>query len=199
MPSQLESFYPEHAANLQAYLDLLLKWNKVYNLTSITDSQQMISKHILDSLALLPFITGKRVLDVGTGAGLPGIPLAILLPQHHFTLLDSNGKKMRFLQQVKQSLQLNNVELQTLRIEQFHPNKKFDIITSRAFSQLQDFVVQSQQCLADNGHWLAMKGQHPQNEIAALGDSVQVSVQSLSIPGLDAQRHLVIMKREYLE
>jgi len=177
---------------LLAYLELLGKWNNAYNLTAVREPGQMVTRHLLDSLAVAPYLRGDRVIDVGTGAGLPGIPLAILYPQRDFSLLDSNGKKTRFLFQVKTALRLDNMQVHHQRVESFRPSEPFDAVISRAFASLADMVADCRHLLADNGCFFAMKGTYPEQEIAALDPSCQViAVNSLEVPGLSEQRHLV--------
>ncbi|MFO7603994.1 MAG: 16S rRNA (guanine(527)-N(7))-methyltransferase RsmG [Gammaproteobacteria bacterium] len=177
-----------------AYLSLLSHWNQAYNLTAIRTPAEMVRLHLLDSFSVHPYLHGDRVLDVGTGAGLPGIPLALANPERDFTLLDSLGKKTRFLQQAVNHLELENVTVVQSRIEDFQPSLGFSTVISRAFASLQDMVHHSRHCLARGGHLLAMKGQYPHAELAALGPEVEVlSVEQLEVPGLSAERHLVIM------
>lgn len=177
------------------YLLLLNKWNQAYNLTSITEPADMISKHILDSLAIAPFIHGKKILDVGTGAGLPGIPLALTMPDKTFFLLDSNGKKIRFLQHVIQTLNISNAHAIQARAEKFQPVDCFDSILSRAFTSLADFIEKCQALCCKGGEFLAMKGAYPTDELAALSVEFTPIVHALKIPGLDAERHLVCVKK----
>jgi 16S rRNA (guanine527-N7)-methyltransferase len=182
------------SAPLLAYLTLLAKWNKAYNLTSVRELSQMVTRHLLDSLSVTPFLYGERILDVGTGPGLPGIPLALANPGLDFTLLDSLGKKTRFIQQVINTLELANVTVIQSRVEDFQPAQGFSTVISRAFSSLQDMVNHSRHCLVRGGRLLAMKGQYPQTELDQLGDEVEIlSIQRLEVPGLSAERHLVIM------
>ena len=182
----------EQCDKVLAYLELLLKWNKAYNLTGIRDPQDMLSLNILDSLVLLPWIDAPRIADVGSGAGLPGIPLAIFLPEHQFVLIDSNSKKTRFMFQAKVSLGLDNVEVYHGRVESYASQAQVDIVTSRAFASLVDFVFGTRHLVAPGGRFLAMKGQHPQQEIEALPEDFTVSrVHVLQVPGVAAERHLV--------
>jgi 16S rRNA (guanine527-N7)-methyltransferase len=181
---------------LVAYLRLIEKWNKVHNLTAVREPGQMVVLHLLDSLSVLPHVAGARtLLDVGTGAGLPGIPLAIARPDLAVTLLDSSHKKAAFLRQAKAELALPNVAVACERVEKWHPAAHFDIVVSRAFSELADFVLQARHLLAPGGTMLAMKGVHPFEEIAKLPATHRVeNVVELTIPTLDAQRHLVLLK-----
>ena len=183
---------PQQQARLLAYVALLYKWNKTYNLTAVRDSLEMVGKHLLDSLAVLPHLRGPRILDVGSGAGLPGIPLAIAAPQLELTLLDSNSKKTRFLVQAKGELGLFNLSVVHSRVEQYRPGRLFDTVTARAFASLADMLAGTAHLIAPGGCLLAMKGEYPADEIAALPAGVEVSeVVALSVPGLQAQRHLV--------
>jgi len=182
-------------AKLLAYLALLEKWNRVYNLTAVRDTERMVSHHLLDSLAAVPFFQGQTVLDVGSGGGLPGIPLAIARPELPVTLIDSIAKKTAFLQQVKAELGLDNLEVVTGRAEDFRPEAKFDVITSRAFSDLKAFVVLTRHLLMPGGHWLAMKGVLPHEEIVLLPDWAKVSANhALVVPRLEASRHLIVLE-----
>ena len=187
---------PEGAeAELLAYLALLDKWNRVYNLTAVRDTERMVSHHLLDSLAAVPFFGGEAVLDVGSGGGLPGIPLAIARPELQVTLIDSIAKKTAFLLQAKAELGLANLNVVTSRVEDFRPSTRFDIITSRAFSDLKEFVTLTRHLLKPGGHWLAMKGLMPHEEIASLPDWVKVSADhALLVPGLEANRHLIVLE-----
>ncbi len=181
---------------LLAYLRLLHKWNKVYNLTAIRELQKMVVHHLLDSLAVLPYVEGRRLVDVGSGAGLPGIPLAIAQPELQVTVLDSNHKKASFLQQVCLELKLDNVAVVCARVEAWHPPQPFDVVISRAFTDLAEFARLTGHLLAPDGALLAMKGLYPYEELAQLPDTMTVQrVIPLSVPGLRAQRHLVVVKR----
>lgn len=150
------------------YLALLNKWNQAYNLTAIRDPGLMIHKHLVDSLAILPWIKGSNLIDIGTGAGLPGIPIAITRPDLAITLLDSNGKKIRFLREVKRRLGLDNVEIVESRAESYHPARNFDTVTTRAFSSLTQMINWTKHLIAEEGLWLAMKGVYPQEELEML-------------------------------
>jgi 16S rRNA (guanine527-N7)-methyltransferase len=181
---------------LLGYLAILNKWNKTYNLTAVRDPWEMVPRQLLDALSILHLIKGKQVLDVGTGPGLPGIPLAIALPQLQFTLLDSNGKKTRFVQQAKMELQLTNVTVVQSRIEQFSPDSRFDTITSRAFSSLQQFVELTLPLLADSGSLVAMKGALPEEEIDAVKDEgLRIVSEQLHVPLSQAVRHAAVITR----
>lgn len=158
----------QYCSPLLHYVALLYKWNKAYNLTAIRDPKVMIDKHIIDSLAILPWIQGTNLIDIGTGPGLPGIPIAITRPELAVTLLDSNGKKTRFLREVKRSLCLNNVEIVESRAETYHPSSGFDTVTSRAFSSLTQMIDWTKHLIAKDGLWLAMKGLYPQGELETI-------------------------------
>lgn len=191
------SLSDETVERLVQYLGLLQKWNKAYNLTAIRDADKMVSLHLLDSLATLPFITGKKVIDVGTGPGLPGMILAICLPDHDFTLLDSNGKKTRFLTQVKMEMGLDNVTVANERVEKHVHQGIYDHVTSRAFASLEDMINWCLPLPSANGNFLAMKGVYPDDELAQLPDTVVVQeIKPLSVPTIDAERHMVIMTRK---
>jgi 16S rRNA (guanine527-N7)-methyltransferase len=173
-------------AQLLSYLDLLEKWNNAYNLTAVRSRSEMLSRHLVESLAISPFISGKQVVDVGTGAGLPGIPLAIANPAVHYTLLDSNGKKSRFLLEVKRALILANVEIETVRVESWLPTKRFDSVVTRAFADLATTLVRVEHVLTDQGMVYAMKTQQAQHEIESLPDATrQVTAQIINVPGRD--------------
>ncbi|WP_409521513.1 16S rRNA (guanine(527)-N(7))-methyltransferase RsmG [Pseudomonas sp.] len=183
---------------LLGYLALLIKWNKAYNLTAVRDPDEMVSRHLLDSLSVVPFVAegGERWLDVGSGGGMPGIPLAILFPERHFTLLDSNGKKTRFLTQVKLELGLGNLDVVHGRVEAFKPPQPFDGICSRAFSALDDFANWTRHLGDAATRWLAMKGVHPDDELQALPDDFSLAATYvLKVPGCQGQRHLLILRR----
>lgn len=177
------------------YLALLAKWNRAYNLTAVREPAQMVSRQLLDSLSLLPWVRGPRLLDVGTGAGLPGIPLAIALPELACTLLDANGKKIRFVRQAVLELGLDNVQVEQQRIEAFVPAQPFDTITSRAFASLADFVGSSERLLAPGGQWLALKGPLAEVESEALPAGLARNIIPLQVPGESATRHLVQVTR----
>ena len=182
----------DQQARLIDYVALLLKWNTAYNLTAVRDEAQMVTRHLLDSLAIAHFLVGQRVLDVGTGAGLPGVPMAILFPQREFHLLDSNGKKTRFLFQVKTALRLDNMVVHHARVQTFRVAEPFDAVLSRAFASLQDMMHGCRHLLAPEGRLLAMKGAYPAQELDAIGqEGAQVVVHPLVVPGLGEHRHLV--------
>ncbi|MBH3426669.1 16S rRNA (guanine(527)-N(7))-methyltransferase RsmG [Pseudomonas alkylphenolica] len=183
-------------AQLLAYLALLIKWNKAYNLTAVRNPDEMVSRHLLDSLSVMPFIHSARWLDVGSGGGMPGIPLAILHPEKQVTVLDSNGKKTRFLTQVKLELKLDNLTVIHKRVEEFQPELPFTGIVSRAFSSMENFTNGTRHLGDEQTQWLAMKGLHPADELVALPADFRVdSEQALTVPGCQGQRHLLILRR----
>ncbi len=184
---------PAVQEKLIAYIELLAKWNQAYNLTAVRDRQQMIARHLLDSLAILPLVRGPRVLDIGSGAGLPGIPLALARPNISFVLLDSNAKKTRFLVQAVAELELKNVEVVQERAEKYRPAAKFDTLIARAFAGIADMLAVSASLCAPGGRWLAMKGVYPQEELSAIPPGYTIETQQLQVPGLDAVRHVVII------
>lgn len=177
-----------------AYVQLLDKWNSAYNLTSVRDPQEMLVKHVLDSLVVAPHLNGEYFIDVGTGPGLPGVLLAIYYPNKTFTLLDSLGKRIRFLNHVKLQLGLRNILPLQSRVEEHNPTQGYDGVISRAFASMHDMLSWCRHLPATNGQFFAMKGAAVQEEIAALPDFVKVlAVETLQVPTLDAQRHLVIL------
>ena len=178
------------------YLQQLSKWNKAYNLSGIKEPVRMLSLHLLDSLSILPFINTNKILDVGTGAGLPGIPLAICFPEKQITLLDSKGKKTRFLFQVCTQLNINNTTVVHDRVEHYRNNVTFDIVISRAYSSLSRFVAQTRHLLGEQSKLLAMKGQYPQAELDDLPEDFKLlSAHKLQIPGEAGERHLLELVR----
>ena len=184
----------QQRAQLVAYLALLQKWNKVHNLTAVRDPAEMVTLHLLDSLSVLPHIPEGRLLDVGSGAGLPGIPLAVCMPQLQVTVMDASHKKASFMRQAKAELGLANLEVVCGRVEQYEAPHAFDAVISRAFSDLAEFLALTRHLLAPGACWLAMKGVHPYDELAQLPAAVGLcEVVPLRVPGLDAQRHLVIL------
>jgi len=181
---------------LLAYLSLLEKWNQAYNLSGIRDVSQMVNYHLLDSLAIASFIDGNIILDVGTGAGLPGIPLAISFPEKQFLLLDSNGKKTRFLFQVKTELGLDNVTIFHDRVENFHCPRQIDIVLCRAFAAIGQFIEKTSHILSENTRLLVMKGQYPDEELTELPEAFEMTKSfELTIPGVDGSRHLLEIGR----
>ena len=180
----------ESTGKLIDFLSMMVKWNRVYNLSAIKEPAQMVSLHLLDSLAVLPHLSGNSCIDVGTGAGLPGIPLAIARPDMRFALLDSNSKKTRFIQQACIELGLKNVSPVHERVETYQPEQKFDTVTARAFTAMPDLLSKTRHLLADGGKLLAMKSK--ETEAIERDDFRFDSVQSLIIPNLEAIRNLVI-------
>lgn len=182
-------------AQLIQYLRLLAKWNQTYNLTAVRDPDEMVTRHLLDSLVVLPYLQGPRVLDVGTGAGLPGIPLAVARPDLAFTLLDANAKKTRFVTQAVGELALKNVEVVQSRAENYRPAQKFDTLVSRAFASIADMLEFTRHLGAPHARILAMKGVHPEEELAAVATEYAAEIVALRVPGLGAERHLAILTR----
>lgn len=183
-------------SKLLAYLGLLQKWNQVYNLTAIRDTEGMFVKHILDSLSVASFIDSERLIDVGTGGGLPGIPLAIVYPDRQIDLLDSNSKKTRFLIQVKAELELKNTQVLHQRVETYQPTDLYGGVISRAFSSLEDMLQWTNHLLVPGGHWWAMKSQKTQDEVAQLPEFAKMNeIYDLHVPGLDAERTLIKMTK----
>lgn len=186
----------DHQKNqLVGYVDMLHKWNKAYNLTSVRDPNEMLVRHILDSIVVAPHLQGERFIDVGTGPGLPGIPLSIVRPECQFTLLDSLGKRVRFLRQVQHELKLENIYPVQSRVEEFPAEPPFDGVISRAFASLNDMIGWCKHLPAQNGRFYALKGILPEDEIAQLPDGFEVeSAIKLRVPQLEGERHLVIVK-----
>ncbi len=179
---------------LMEYITELMNWNRVYNLTSVRKPTEIVPRHILDSLSVIPHLFGDRILDIGTGAGLPGIPLAIACPEREFVLLDSSSKKLRFIQQTLGILELDNVILEHSRIEDYRPDEQFGTVICRAFSDLRDLYRHATRLCTADGRMLAMKGVYPMAEIEGLENKDVIDeVVALQVPGLDAERHLVLM------
>lgn len=179
---------------LLAYLDLLGRWNRAYNLTAVQGRAEQVARHLLDSLAVAPLLSGERFLDVGSGAGLPGLPLAILFPERSWTLLDASAKRVRFLRHAVARLGLENVECVHARVEGYEPAKAFDTVLSRAYASLGEFVVSAGGHCSVDGCLAAMKGRLPEEELDALPPGWRVSgLHRLAVPGLDAERHLVVL------
>ncbi|MCK5191418.1 MAG: 16S rRNA (guanine(527)-N(7))-methyltransferase RsmG [Methylococcales bacterium] len=179
--------------SLLAFIKLIEKWNKAYNLTAVRQPEDMARLHILDSLAILPFVQQSRVADIGTGAGLPGIPLAIFLPDVEFTLIDSNSKKTRFVQQAILELKLNNVKVIHSRVENLQPETPFSTVIMRAFSSLQDIMNLTRHLIDKKGILLAMKGQQPEQELAEI--KTPYSIIPIQVPGVEAERCLIRIER----
>ncbi|MDR1936378.1 MAG: 16S rRNA (guanine(527)-N(7))-methyltransferase RsmG [Candidatus Accumulibacter sp.] len=189
----------ERREKLLAYLALLYKWNRAYRLTALKE-EQALGHHLLDSLAILPFVPAGRLLDAGSGGGAPGIPLAIARPGLAVTLLDSNAKKAAFLRQAAIELELANISVHHGRVEQYHPELGLAAIVARAFAELADFVALTRHLLVKDGVWLAMKGVWPRDEIARLPGTARVeAVHPLAVPGVEGERHLVVMRRAEAE
>jgi 16S rRNA (guanine527-N7)-methyltransferase len=185
---------PEKETALLSYLGLLERWNRAYNLTAVKDPAQMVIRHLLDSLSIVPWISGGRLLDAGTGAGLPGIPLALARPDLEVTLLDSSGKKVRFLNHVRRELGLENITPVQERLESFSAETGYQAIISRAFADLASFARAARHLAVAQSRLLAMKGKRPESELRDLPRWVRVdSVEKLTVPGLQEDRHLVIM------
>ncbi|HUF21412.1 MAG TPA: 16S rRNA (guanine(527)-N(7))-methyltransferase RsmG [Burkholderiales bacterium] len=178
---------------LLAYLALVQKWNKVYNLTAIHDETKLVSHHLLDCLAVVRWLSGDTVLDVGSGAGLPGIPIAIACADKIVTLLDSSHKKTAFLQQVKTELDLQNVQVETARVEAYRPTQGYDVVISRAFAELAEFYRAARALCAPGGRLIAMKGVYPDEEIAQMPSGAVEKIVPLVVPALSAQRHLIFL------
>jgi len=180
-------------ACLLAFIKLIQKWNKAYNLTAVREPLEMVDLHLLDSLAILPHLPNGRIADIGTGAGIPGIPLAICRPDCHFTLVDSNSKKTRFVQQAVLELKLANVEVIHARVEQLKPAESFDAVLTRAFASLPDIVRLTGHLLAEDGVLLAMKGQTQSDDLAGIAGALQVI--PLHVPGIEAERCLIRIEK----
>jgi 16S rRNA (guanine527-N7)-methyltransferase len=184
---------------LLAYVALLEKWNRTYNLTAIREPERMVSHHLLDSLAVLPYFPEAavlRVVDIGSGGGLPGIPIALARPSWSVVLVDSSQKKAAFLRQARAELRLSNLDVVATRIEGWGPASPFDVAISRAYADLHRFASDAGRVTKPTGRWLAMKGTYPADELAGLPEGVRVvAARRLDVPGLDAERHLVIMER----
>lgn len=177
------------------YLTLLEKWNRTYNLTAIHDSQQMVTRHLLDSLTVVPYIKGQRIADVGTGAGLPGVVLAILFPQAKFVLLDSSGKKTRFITQAIMALGIDNVAVHNGRVEAYYAEASFDQVVSRAFAELKSMVELTRHLLCAGGEWIAMKGRYPAAELEGFDPRIEcVAVDAVTVPGDQGERHIVRLR-----
>jgi len=178
---------------LAALVGLLAKWNRVYNLTAVRDPQEMVTRHILDSLVVLPWLRGDSLLDVGTGAGLPGLPLAIARPDLNITLLDSSDKKLRFVRQAAAELKLDRVNIVHTRMQTYQPAQPFDMVISRAVSSLAELYRMTHPLLRDGGCFLFMKGTRPDAELEDFEHAGRVQIERLRVPGLDAERHLLTL------
>lgn len=188
----------EQAVRLVTHLDLLDEWNARMNLTAIRDRPSQLTKHLLDSLSVQPHLRGQRIADIGSGAGFPGIPLAIVEPARHFALIESTGKKCRFLEHVRDTLGLANVEVVQSRAESYAPESRFDTVLARAVGPLADLVKVAGRLVAGGGRLLAMKGRYPEEELAAKLNGWKVAaVHPLTVPGLDEERHLVELCRSH--
>jgi 16S rRNA (guanine527-N7)-methyltransferase len=185
----------ETQERLLQYLALLHKWNKVYNLTAVREPMEMVTLHLLDSLSVLPYVKGGRMLDVGSGGGLPGIVLAICLPALQVTTVDTVQKKAIFMRQVKGELGLDNLDVVHARVEKYQPEQAYELVISRAFSEIALFIKLTRHLLTEGGYWLAMKGLAPNKELEAL-DMAVCKVHPLSVAGLAAARHLVIIENK---
>ncbi|WP_322406605.1 16S rRNA (guanine(527)-N(7))-methyltransferase RsmG [Idiomarina sp. PL1-037] len=179
-----------------ALVGLLDKWNKAYNLTSVRNPKDMLTRHIMDSLTVRKYLHGQRFIDVGTGPGLPGLPLAIAEPDKEFVLLDSLGKRIRFIRQVCHELKLNNVTAVQARVEDYQDEKQFDGVISRAFASLNDMLSWCEHLPAENGRFYALKGLYPQDELEQLPEQYKIeSIDQINVPGIDASRHIVIISK----
>lgn len=204
MKEQLKGLLDQAQINLSeaqieqqlALVGLLDKWNKAYNLTSVRNPNDMLTRHIMDSLAVRKYLHGQRFIDVGTGPGLPGLPLAIAEPDKEFVLLDSLGKRIRFIRQVCHELKLSNVTAVQARVEDYQDEKQFDGVISRAFASLNDMLSWCEHLPAENGRFYALKGLYPQDELEQLPGQYKIeSIEQINVPGIDASRHIVIISK----
>ena len=204
MKEQLKGLLDQAQINLSeaqieqqlALVGLLDKWNKAYNLTSVRNPKDMLTRHIMDSLAVRKYLHGQRFIDVGTGPGLPGLPLAIAEPDKEFVLLDSLGKRIRFIRQVCHELKLTNVTAVQARVEDYQDEKQFDGVISRAFASLNDMLSWCEHLPAENGRFYALKGLYPQDELEQLPEQYKIeSIEQINVPGIDASRHIVIISK----
>jgi 16S rRNA (guanine527-N7)-methyltransferase len=181
--------------NLVTYLELLCEWNKTHNLTAVDDLDTMLGVHVFDSASIKPYVKGSRLLDVGSGAGLPGLVLAMLSPALEVVSVEARGKKAQFQMYVCGQLKLKNVQVENSRVEEYQPKEKFGIVTARAFSSLEDLVEKSKHLIKPNGKWLAMKGVFPDDELKPIKTKMlSVDTFALKVPELDAERNLVVMQ-----
>ena len=188
------SYGKEAISKLVSYMQLLAEWNKTHNLTSVDDLDKMLGVHIFDSASIKPYVKGATLLDVGSGAGLPGMILAILSPALDVTSVETRGKKAQFQMYVSNKLNLKNFTVENTRIEDFKPKEKFAMITARAFSSIENLVEGSKQAIAENGRWLAMKGAVPEDELKAVKKlGLKYDTYALKVPELDAQRNLIVI------
>lgn len=178
--------------SMLSFLKFLQKWNKAYNLTAIDDLTAMVSVHLLDSLSIAPYLEGDHILDIGSGAGFPGIPLALAYPDKKFVLLDSVGKKTRFLLQAASTFKITNIEVVQARMEKFSSNHCFDVIICRAVGEMAGIVKKTKQVICPKGRWLMMKGEYPHKEMQALTNTAKAI--ALKVPGLKAQRHVIVIE-----
>jgi len=186
---------PDQLASLGRYLRLLDKWNKAFNLTAVRDPLEMVSRHVLDSISVLPYLHGISILDVGTGAGLPGIPLALIDPKRQFSLLDSGGKKVRFVRHAVGELEIRNISVVRERVENYEPADSFDTVLCRAFTSVGDFVRRCGHLAGSGGRLVAMKGRFPEQELAGLPSVWAAEVAAINVPGQAGERHIVVLQR----
>ena len=190
------SVSPDQIEQLVAYVDLLEKWNRAYNLTAIRDRREIVDRHLIESLSIAPFLSGDSRVDVGTGAGLPGIPLAIIEPGVHYVLLDSNGKKTRFLSEVKRALALTNINVETTRVESWRPGRHFDAVVTRAFADLGTTLERVDHLMGSQGMLFAMKTESASKEVADMPPNTEhVASWDISVPGRDWPFQLLAIRR----
>ena len=194
LKQQLPALYQDKAPQFEKFLQLLLHWNKTYNLTAIRDPKDMIPLHVYDCISIIPHLKGPRIADIGSGAGFPGIPVAICCPEFELTLVESNRKRVMFLQTVKHELQLNNINIWQGRVEEYQPHATFDTITSRAFSDVAQFITLSKHLCAHDGQWCAMKGQVPHQELEGIPYPFEIF--PYTIPGQNVARCCVVINNK---